>query len=150
MKPLSYVRLLCFCVCALSGQIGYGQFLYWIDGDFAAPKFGKSDLTGGSQSTVALTASSMPQGLALDAVNNKLYFTELAYTSAKVRSAIPNLTGIASIDTGGSVIRGVAVDGVAGKLYWTTSNLVTGAKIFKSNLDGSSKQTLYSFTAGSG
>lgn len=150
MKTLSYVRLLCLCWCALSGQIGYGQFLYWIDGDFAAPKLGKSDLAGSNQSTASLTASSLPQGLAIDAINNKLYFGELAYTSAKVRSASPNLTGITSIDTGGSVIRGITVDGVAGKIYWTTSNLVTGGKIFKANLDGTGKQTLYSFSPGSG
>ena len=132
---------------ALTTRAG-AQALYWIDTRHDAPSLNKSDVNGLPLASVALTPGSLPEGLALDAAG-QLYWTEAAWSSAKINRASTALGGITPILTGGSVLRGVAVDPVAGRLYWTTSNLATGATIRRSALDGSGAATIVTLPPGS-
>ncbi len=150
MKKSWGLGLLCFGMIVLPGKEVIGQYIYWVDASFASPTLNRSDLAGGNVTTVPLTAKSLPEGVAVDAVHNMIYFGELAYTNANVNSTLPDLGGIVAINTGGSVIRGIAVDPVAAKVYWTTSNLATGATIEKSDLGGANRQKVYQFAPGSG
>jgi sugar lactone lactonase YvrE len=143
--PAIALRALAFAAvlaCGLAAPAS-AQILYWIDTSYGAPTLNRADDNGNALGSVALTAGTLPEGMALDATG-KLYFGEAKWTGASIRRAAPTLASITPIVTGGSVIRGVAVDPVGQKLYWTTSNVATGATIGRSNLDGSGAVTLVS------
>jgi DNA-binding beta-propeller fold protein YncE len=112
------------------------QALYWLDTNFSAPTLNKADALGNAISSVALTAETLPEGLAVDASGN-VYWVEAVVSGARVRRADPSLAGITTLVSGGSSLRGIAVDAADGKLYWTTSNLFIGCNVRKSALDGS-------------
>ncbi len=88
----------------------------------------------GSGVQVVVPGLTSPQGIAIDKVARKMYWTD----PPRVQRA--DLTG-ANVETivtvAGGVPRGIAVDGSAGKVYWAA-----GAKVQRSNLDGSNVQDL--------
>jgi len=134
---------------ALLGIAGgaHAQGLYWIDTNFAAPTLNRSDPNGFGVVTVSLGAGTLPEGLAVEA-NGRSYFGESAWSGARVQRVGLGLAGIAPIVTGGSALRGIAVDDVAQLIYWTTSNLVTGAAIVRSDIDGHGVTPLIALPAG--
>jgi sugar lactone lactonase YvrE len=150
MKKTWCLGLLCLGALVLPREVVLGQYIYWVDAAFASPTLNRSDTAGGSTMAVPLNAHSLPEGIAIDAVHNTMYFGELAYTQASVYSVPPDLSSITPVRTGGSAIRGVAVDPVASRVYWTTSNLVTGATIESADPGGANRQTVYQFTPASG
>jgi hypothetical protein len=150
MKSTLAIRLFSLVLLASSSARVDCQQLYWVDADFNSPRIGSVDLVGGTVATVPLVSRSLPEGLALDPVHNKIYFSELAFARANVQSVNTNLGGIGSIDSMGSAIRGIALDPVTGKIYWVSSNLSSGATILKANLDGTGKQILYAFAPAAG
>jgi sugar lactone lactonase YvrE len=123
------------------------QGLYWIDTNYSLPTINRATVDGVAITSVPLAAGTLPEGLALDA-NGHVYWTESAWTNAKVNVASAAIAGPFPIVTGGSAFRGIAVDGVASLVYWTTSNQITGATIRRSALNGSGATT--PVTLGSG
>jgi hypothetical protein len=145
MKNMLWIGMLALSALSASPTVGFGQSIYWVDAGFLSPALGRADFAGGNATTIPLRTKSLPEGLALDAIHNRVYLSELAFANARISRTTMGLTSFGSIDSVESALRGIAVDPVKGKLYWTSSNLTVGAKIVKANLDGSAKQILYSF-----
>jgi hypothetical protein len=119
------------------------QSIYWVDTNFPSPRLGRANADGTNPGYVPLPAGTLPEGLAVDGVAGQIYFVEAAFTDARVRRAGTATLGFhTDLVTGGSVLRGVDLDLVNGKIYWTSSNLVTGSRLHRSNLDGSSAVVL--------
>lgn len=131
---------------ALAGP-ARAQNLFWLDTSFGAPTLSTSDPNGFSVTRAALSPGTLPEGLAVES-NGRAYFTEAAWTNARVQRVGLALQGIAPIVYGGSALRGIAVDEVTGLLYWTTSNLTTGAVIQRGTIDGTGVTTLLTLPPG--
>ena len=112
------------------------QYLYWLDTRYAAPVLRCASTGGTLLSSLPLTAGTLPEGLALDAVNRRLYVTEAAWTNASIKRSGSNQATPVTILGGRSVLRGVTVDPAGGKLYWTSSKMSTGSHVDVANLDG--------------
>ena len=137
MKRNRWSTIVAFSLCvSLVPGAAQSQTLYWIDTNFPAPLIGMSDTNGAGIVTVPLGAGTLPEGIDYDPVADQVYWTEAAFSGARIMRAEANLSGITVIDTGGSVYRGLALELGGGKLYWTSSNHVIGAGIHRSNLDG--------------
>lgn len=113
-----------------------GGALFWIDTNFGAPTLNHADANGLNLASVALTASTLPEGLAIDGTG-KLYLAEAAYSGARILRSAPTLASFVPLVSGGTANRGIAVDNVTHMLYWTSSDLVTGPRVYRSNTDGS-------------
>lgn len=120
--------------------------LFWIDTRFSAPTLNRADANGIPLTSVALTGASLPEGLAIDA-GGKLYFAEAAFSGARVMRTAPTFGSLMPLVSGGTSLRGIAVDDFAHTLYWTSSNLVTGPGVYRSNLDGTGVIVLESLPA---
>lgn len=131
---------------ALAGPVR-AQNLFWLDTSFGAPALYSSDPNGFNVTRAALSPGTLPEGLAVES-NGRAYFTEAAWSNARVQRVGLFLQGIAPIVYGGSALRGIAVDERAGLLYWTTSNLTTGAVIQRSTIDGTALTTLITLPPG--
>jgi len=121
--------------------------LFWIDTNYGAPTLKQADAGGVAYASLALPAGSLPEGLAIDAGGHP-YWVESRWTGARVMRAAPTLGATTPLVTGGSVLRGIAVDDVAHYLYWTSSNLATGARIQRANVDGTGVTTILSLALG--
>jgi hypothetical protein len=117
------------------------QALYWLDTNYGAPTLNTSDANGFVVSSVSLTPGTLPEGLAVEP-DGALYFTESAWTNARVNRGAINLSQIMPIVTGRSALRGIAVDPVSQLIYWISSNLATGASIYRSTTTGGSPTLL--------
>jgi low density lipoprotein receptor-related protein 5/6 len=94
----------------------------------------------GSEVESLVTGIVRPEGLALDLLDEKVYWTQTGGGPARIRRA--NLDGSAVEDfitTGLVVPQGIAVDSAAGHVYWTNNN---PPEIQRANLDGGGRQTL--------
>lgn len=120
--------------------------VFWIDTRYSAPTLNRMDANGNPLTSVALTAGSLPEGLAIDATG-KLYFAEAAYSGARVMRSAVTFGGMTQLVGGGSSLRGIAVDDVAKTLYWTSSNMVTGPRIYRSGINGTAPFVLESLPA---
>lgn len=123
------------------------QTIYWVESSFSAPMLAKANGDGSGVERVPLTSGSSPEGLAINLATSKLYWSELAYVNAKINRATISLTDETAIFSDGSVLRGITVDPIADQMYWSTSNLASGAMIFRAGLDGSARETLIVFDA---
>jgi sugar lactone lactonase YvrE len=129
--------------CWVCAGAAAAQSLYWIDTNYGAPTINQANAAGNNVVSAALPAGSQPEGLALDA-SGRLFWAEAAWTGARVQRSSASLGLITTLVTGGSAMRGIAVDGTDLLMYWTSSNLVTGARIHRAALDGSGVTTLIS------
>lgn len=129
---------------ATAATAAHAQYLYWVDTNYGAPVLRRAQVYGSFQSEVALPAGSLPEGLAFSPVNGRLVFGESAYAGAAIRSTTPAFVPPVALVPGLSCVRGVAVHPTAGDVYWTTSNLVTGGLVQRSNASGGGLQTLLS------
>ncbi len=114
------------------------QYLYCLDTRYAAPVLRVMQTNGTVIGTTPLGSGTLPEGLALDPVNRRLYVTEAAWTGASLRRG----ASLQAIVTGQSVMRGVAVDAAGGSVWWTTSNLAAGSIIWRAALDGAAPATV--------
>lgn len=146
MRIASLILLLAAAL-SLSARPAGAQNLYWLDTNYGAPTLNKVDADGNGLLSVPLAAGSLPEGLAVDAAA-KLYWAEAAWSGAKLNRAAPNLSSITAIVTGGSAWRGVAVDDVDQRVYWTSSNLISGSKVYRASFSGSGLVTLINLAPG--
>ena len=89
--------------------------------------------------------TSVPQSLALDAVNGKLYLTN---TWGKVqRLNVDGSNFKPNLITGLNAPQSLVIDRTGGKLYWTEKTSDTTGKIRRANLDGTDIQLVKSLTS---
>ena len=139
MRPI--LRLLALVGLLMAASLwfaaaAHAQSLFWLDTNFLAPTLNKSDALGNNILSVALTAQTLPEGLACDA-NGNVYWTEAVASNGRVQRVNSSLASATTLVTGNSVMRGIAVDNAGGKLYWTTSLLFIGSTVRRSALNGS-------------
>jgi hypothetical protein len=125
----------------------HAQALYWLDTNYPTPTLNVSDPNGLGVQSLALSAGTLPEGLAAE-ITGELYFTESAWTNAHVNRGAINLSQVMPIVSGGSALRGIAVDPAAQLIYWTASNLVTGAALYRSSTTGASPTLLATLPPG--
>lgn len=114
-----------------------GDTLYYTSGDTDAIR--KVQLDGSSEEVIA-DLSEDPFGVAIDLVNEKIYFSE---TTVIKRSDLDG-SNVETIITGQGFVWEMAVDPAGGKLYWADN----GDRIYRrSNLDGSNVEDLVSSSA---
>ena len=130
---LSVLALLATLGAASSAS---AQALYWLDTHYGAPTLNLADANGVTISSVALTAGTLPEGLALGRFG-QVYWVEAMISNAKINRASPTLGSITPIASGISVARGVAVDVPNGYVFWTTSNYFIGGTVRRCQTDGS-------------
>ena len=89
--------------------------------------------------------TSVPQGLALDTTNGKLYLT-----NAQGRVQQMNLNGSGfqpNLIVNLASPRGIAVDAVGGKVYWTEQTSDRSGRIRRANLNGTNVQLIRDLTS---
>lgn len=126
------------CVLAsviLTGS-AHASYVYWLQTTWGSPTLERIDGGGDGPVTMALPAGSLPEGLALDAAHRQLFWTEAAWTGARLRRCDLSLTDVVDVSTGWSVLRGLAMHPESGQLYATSSNLAAGSAIRRWNNDG--------------
>jgi hypothetical protein len=149
-KRYTRFLLLMSIILLYSFQI-YGQkinTIYWTDYNYGTPKLGTSTAAGSSPTTVSLTANTLPQGTVfLKSANpQKVLWSELQLLSAKINSASGDLSSPGALVSNLTANRGITADETHGKIYWVST--VSGDnKIMVANIDGSSPQTLISFSS---
>lgn len=125
-------------VCAVSAQAA--DKMYWTD--YVAGKIQRANLDGADVEEL-LTGLHMPFGIALDLVNEKMYFAENDVGAAVTQISRANLdgTGVEVLITGYRAF-GVALDTAGGKIYWAGNG-----NIYRANMaDGSDAEMLVSST----
>lgn len=140
--------LVCLVLLLLAGGQAFAQSIYWTETNYPDPKGGKADPDGANPQSTALTPATLPEGIGLDLLNDKVYWVESGFLNARVLSAETDFSGITEIVTGGSVYRGLALDVPGNHIYWTSSNLIAGSKIHRAALDGSGETVLVDFGPG--
>ncbi|MEO1370252.1 MAG: hypothetical protein AAFX50_23975, partial [Acidobacteriota bacterium] len=119
--------------------------LYWANLDEADRRGGlyAAD-TDGSNLTTVVPNLELPHDVALDLVNDHVYWTEILDSGPMQRGAIrradldgTNIVDIVSPEAGR--FRGVDVDPVGGKVYWTDLDCDC---ILRSDLDGTNRETI--------
>jgi len=119
------------------------QMLFYSDTYQPSPKLRRCSPTGAGQVSMSLPASTFPEGIAYDSVNDRLYWVEAAWSGARIRVTNGGLAPGTTILSGLGSLRGIAVDGAGGWLYWTSSNQDI-ATINRAHLDGTNMQVLFS------
>lgn len=109
--------------------------LYFIE--YGASLIKKLNLTDNNTSTILDIAGKGGPGMAYDAVNKKIYFSDFEVTgSGHIYRINPDGTGLTEIAAGLTDPYGIAVDATGGKIYWTDDL----GNVSRANLDGSSPE----------
>jgi Secretion system C-terminal sorting domain len=132
----------------LSG-ISSAQNIYWIESAFDTPRLIKSDSSGAELFSKALAAGSLPQDITLDNATKTLYWTELAFKNAHINTIGSDFNLSSAIVDSQSAARGIAFDALNNKIYWTSTNLIEGPKIWRCDRNGTNREVLIDFGAGS-
>jgi low density lipoprotein receptor-related protein 5/6 len=82
-----------------------------------------------------------PSGLAIDPVNNELYWSDHVYDRIHKTDLDTNVTTV-MVSAGLTNPFGLALDLEAGKLYWADTGIGSPGKIQRSNLDGTNVEDL--------
>jgi len=127
----------------------YGQNVIWLESVFDSPRLVKTSADGTELLSKFLPKGSLPQGIAVDAKRDALYFTGLGYLNAQVNTLFSDFESDSVVVDSQSVLRGIAIDTVNNQIYWTATNLITGPKILRANLDDLSPIVLIDFGPGS-
>ena len=135
----------CAALLAVGARVAPAQTLYWIDTSFNTPTLHRSNAFGAFHTSVSLTPGTLPEGLAVDAANARLFWVESRYTGARLMKAFDNLSGASPLLIGTGTGRGLVLDPAAHELYWTTSNLAQGPDLRAVGTDGSSQNVIASF-----
>ena len=124
----------------------YKGILYWGDGHFV-----KKANTDGTNLQTLYPGSKTIGGLALDLINNKLYFSEYGGGNVIIRRCNLDGTGMEVIVTSpnsGMETYNLAISTTLQKLYWTESESSnTNSIIMRCNLDGTNIETLMTTTS---
>ena len=112
-------------------------YLYWTVTEYGGSVIKRANLDGSNPITL-IGGLSSPEGISLDLVNGKIYWTD--YNLGTVKRANLNGTGVQTIETNGG--RGVAVDPQHNKIYWAGYGKQTG--IWEANLNGTNPQLILS------
>lgn len=145
-KPLKYFSAaLLLYVLLPSGLVG--QNIYWTQETYGNARVRKATKTGTllADSVAGRNAYSRPQAADYDPEHNLLYWAGGAFSGADIFHSDRNLAAQDSIGNKSSAFRGIALDVAGGKMYWTSTNMVTGPKISRSDLDGLHPETLIDF-----
>jgi Secretion system C-terminal sorting domain len=137
------------CCCIISNAL-MAQALYWLDASYNAPLIGKATTSGTNVSTIALAASSLPEGICFLPTSKKIIWSELCYSGARLHRADTSVTTDSLALSNGSVIRGVAFDKDSNWVYYATSNLLASPEIDRIRPDGSGKQTMLTLNTSTG
>ncbi|MCH9002239.1 MAG: hypothetical protein IIC02_06665 [Planctomycetes bacterium] len=124
----------------LAARPAMGEWVCWSDQQDDRIRCAQPD---GSQLTDLFSNLGKPLGMALDAGNNRLYWTDgdvdrvvavdlIDYANPNPVVQLPPASGI----------RGMAVAPSLGKIYWVAENLLPQARIQRANLDGSDVEDL--------
>jgi low density lipoprotein receptor-related protein 5/6 len=118
--------------------------LYWVD--WATFLVQSSDLDGSVVSTVYDTGGESPRGIAFDADQRQIYWTN-RFSSDSIQKADLDGANVETVVTfTDDAPYDLAVDSSAGKLYYT---LTLAREIRRSDLDGANEEVLLAFGAGS-
>ncbi|MHC4176255.1 MAG: Ig-like domain-containing protein, partial [Planctomycetota bacterium] len=104
-----------------------------------------ADLDGSNVEMLSIPSDAVPVGLALDAANQQLYWTDAAADKIQRMSLVP---GIEDVMTGLSSPYNLAVDSVHGKMYWRgppQQDPGTGTwtyNILRADLDGTNMEVV--------
>lgn len=123
------------------------QNIYWIESVFDAPSLVKSGADGTTLNSIPLQAGSLPQGIASDSKGKSFFWTELAFTNARLNSISSDFSAERVVISSQSALRGIALDQQNNMLYWTSTNLISGPQILRS--DGYLQEVLIDFGAAS-
>lgn len=105
--------------------------------EYGASLIKKLNLTDNNTTTVLDIAGKGGPGMAFDAVNNKIYFSDFEVTgSGHIYRMNLDGTGLTEIAANLTDPYGIAVDPAGGKIYWTDD----AGNISRANLDGSSPE----------
>ena len=143
MKRLALV-LLCLAVHATQAQ-----YVYWVETSFGHARVGRAGLDGSSPLYFTPGSESLPEGIAWTGGNAPVFWSELAFSGAHIRSIQPDFSSPTQLLSGASSCRGVTIDTAAGKIYWATSNLSEGATLRRASLSGTDAETLMTLSPGS-
>ncbi len=147
MKTMKLSSIAFFLLC---GHILFAQQqLIWIDGEGGNKTIYKSDLNGSNKTTVVSSGIDTPEyGIAVDNVNEKVYWTDTRYNSgtdgvwwADLNGTNSNVSQILSY--GDIDPSGIAVDPSGGKIYY---GFFSGSGLYRANLNGSSPSEIVSTT----
>ena len=125
----------------------YKGILYWGDGRFV-----KKANTDGTNLQTLYTGSNQIGGLALDLINNKLYFSDYGSANVTIRRCNLDGTGMEVIVTSPNYLNGrtynLTISPTLQKLYWTESTISNANSIImRCNLDGTNVETLITTTS---
>lgn len=126
-------------VFALGPLDAYAARMYWADSSQRI--IHRARLSGTNVETLAgPTGLVAPFGVAVDLVNEKLYWVDSGATGNKIYRGNLDGTGAAAIiSTGLNTPLSIAVDSAGGKIYFVNQNAL---KIQRANLDGTSVEDL--------
>ncbi|WP_052028791.1 DUF4347 domain-containing protein [Rhodopirellula baltica] len=111
--------------------------VYW--SDELTLEINRMDLDGSNRVTV-ISSDKGVRGIAIDSVNNKLYYAVGAYSNGEIRRAdLDGSNRETLIDSGLDGPNGIEVDPASGKIYWADSGL---PQISMADLDGSNVTNL--------
>ena len=92
--------------------------MYWVD--LTSKSIQRATLEGSSIQSIVTTGIDSPRGIALDLVNNNVYWTD-----GGIRRASFDGTQVEDVVTNGiSTPFGIAVDSTSGKVYWTAGRKI--------------------------
>jgi streptogramin lyase len=147
MRPFSRLILSALASLLLAGT-AHAQITFWLDTAYGTPALHAGRPDGSYPAMLKLTAGTLPEGLAVDDVQQRLYWVESKFSGASIKSASVGFSDVQTVMTGASSLRGLAIDPSAGKLYWTASNLVTGGTVMRADENGANSQTLINLGSG--
>lgn len=118
--------------------------IYWTDGHAFPRSIQRANLDGSAVETIFSTTSGTLNTIALDLVNNKVYFANSI--SGLIQRANLDGTGLETIASGADEPVGIAVDSIRGKVYWSGGAGGIGTT-YRANLDGTGVEQILSFGA---
>ncbi|MDH3388340.1 MAG: DUF4347 domain-containing protein, partial [Gammaproteobacteria bacterium] len=117
---------------------GPGGMVYWVDD--GSDTIGETSLTGAGTGNLVTTNVGNTADLALDLVNDKIYWTNTS-TGQLWRANLSDGLGVINLNVGGTPY-GLALDPVGNKTYWMDSGAGELYRVDLSN--GANRITLYS------
>jgi len=143
-KIKSLLLMTMFFICGSQLQV-FGQNIIWLESAFDSPRLVKTATDGSELLSMSLQTGTQPQGIAFNKTDSSLFWSELSFTGARISKAPYDFSSSSVSMDSQSVARGIAIDQNNNKIYWTTTNLISGPKIWQADLDGQSPTLLIDF-----
>jgi hypothetical protein len=123
----------------------HGQNIYWLESTFNDPRIVKTAVDGSELTSLPLPLHSLPQSLSYDEYSGTLLWVDLNFINARINRYSPGLNTVLAIADSQSALRGIAVNPLNGDIYWTSTNLVSGPKIWRCDRAGNGQTVLIDF-----